>query len=116
MPILAAPAFFGNLFLELFAFRPCLIHKNYDRMCPYSKQEYKGGDRDGNNQKQGIGTRLLKAVMEKYESVYQMELLTDDRVIEGKIFPVYVCQKVQDRLGLRMVEGYAFRAVNPVFR
>lgn len=78
MPILAAPAFFGNPFLELFAFRPCLIHKNYDRMCPYSKQEYKGGDRDGNNQKQGIGTRLLKAVMEKYESVYQMELLTDD--------------------------------------
>nr|WP_300863961.1 GNAT family N-acetyltransferase [uncultured Acetatifactor sp.] len=47
-------------------------------MCPYSKQEYKEGDRDGNNQKQGIGTRLLKAVMEKYESVYQMELLTDD--------------------------------------
>lgn len=29
-------------------------------------------------QRQGIGKMLLKAVMEKYESVYRMELLTDD--------------------------------------
>lgn len=29
-------------------------------------------------QRQGIGTMLMKAVMERYPSVYQMELLTDD--------------------------------------
>ena len=28
-------------------------------------------------QRKGIGTKLLKAVMEKYKDVYQMELLTD---------------------------------------
>ncbi len=29
-------------------------------------------------QKMGIGTKLMKSVMEKYNHVYQMELLTDD--------------------------------------
>ena len=29
-------------------------------------------------QRKGIGTKLLKAVMEKYKDVYQMELLTDN--------------------------------------
>ncbi len=29
-------------------------------------------------QRQGIGTMLLKAVMDKYQSVYQMELLTEN--------------------------------------
>lgn len=29
-------------------------------------------------QRKGIGTRLLKAVMDKYKDVYQMELLTDN--------------------------------------
>lgn len=29
-------------------------------------------------QRRGIGTKLLKAVIEKYPCVYQMELLTDD--------------------------------------
>ncbi|MBP7174909.1 MAG: GNAT family N-acetyltransferase [Thermoclostridium sp.] len=29
-------------------------------------------------QRQGIGTMLLKAIMEKYQSVYQMELFTDN--------------------------------------
>ena len=28
-------------------------------------------------QRQGIGTMILKAIMEKYQSVYQMELLTE---------------------------------------
>ena len=31
-------------------------------------------------QRKGIGTKLLKAVMEKYHDVYQMELLTDNTV------------------------------------
>lgn len=31
-------------------------------------------------QRKGIGTKLLKAVMEKYKDVYQMELLTDNTV------------------------------------
>ena len=31
-------------------------------------------------QRQGIGTMILKAIMEKYQSVYQMELLTDNTV------------------------------------
>ena len=29
-------------------------------------------------QRQGIGSKLLQAVMERYQDVYQMELLTDD--------------------------------------
>ena len=29
-------------------------------------------------QRRGVGTKLLKAVMEKYKGVYQMQLLTDD--------------------------------------
>ena len=29
-------------------------------------------------QRKGIGTKLLRAVMEKYKDVYQMELLTDN--------------------------------------
>ncbi len=29
-------------------------------------------------QRKGIGTKLLKAVMDKYKDVYQMELLTDN--------------------------------------
>ncbi|MBR1757114.1 MAG: GNAT family N-acetyltransferase [Lachnospiraceae bacterium] len=29
-------------------------------------------------QRQGIGTKLLKTVMDKYKDVYQMELLTDN--------------------------------------
>ena len=29
-------------------------------------------------QRKGIGTKLLKAIMEKYKYVYQMELLTDN--------------------------------------
>ena len=29
-------------------------------------------------QRKGIGTKLLKAVVEKYKNVYQMELLTDN--------------------------------------
>ena len=29
-------------------------------------------------QRQGVGTRLLRSVMERYKTVYQMELLTDD--------------------------------------
>lgn len=29
-------------------------------------------------QRQGIGSKLLQAVMERYRDVYQMELLTDD--------------------------------------
>ena len=29
-------------------------------------------------QRMGIGTRLIKAVLEKYKDVYQVELLTDD--------------------------------------
>lgn len=29
-------------------------------------------------QRQGIGTKLLKAVIDKYSDVYQMQLLTDD--------------------------------------
>ena len=29
-------------------------------------------------QRKGIGTRLLKAVMDKYNDVYQMELMTDN--------------------------------------
>ena len=29
-------------------------------------------------QRKGIGTKLLKAVLEKFKNVYQMELLTDD--------------------------------------
>ena len=29
-------------------------------------------------QRRGIGTKLLKAVMDKYKDVYQMELLTDN--------------------------------------
>lgn len=29
-------------------------------------------------QRRGVGTRLMRAVMERYASVYQMELLTDD--------------------------------------
>ncbi|MBR3018060.1 MAG: GNAT family N-acetyltransferase [Clostridia bacterium] len=31
-------------------------------------------------QRKGIGTKLLKAVMDKYHDVYQMELLTDNTV------------------------------------
>lgn len=31
-------------------------------------------------QRKGIGTKLLKTIIDKYESVYQMELLTDDTV------------------------------------
>lgn len=31
-------------------------------------------------QRKGIGTKLLKAVVEKYNDVYQMELLTDNTV------------------------------------
>ena len=30
------------------------------------------------HQRKGIGTKLLKAVMDKYSDVYQMELLTDN--------------------------------------
>ena len=30
------------------------------------------------HQRKGIGTKLLKAVVEKYKDVYQMELLTDN--------------------------------------
>ena len=30
------------------------------------------------DQRKGIGTKLLKAVMEKYKDVYQIELLTDN--------------------------------------
>lgn len=30
------------------------------------------------HQRKGIGTKLLKAVVEKYKNVYQMELLTDN--------------------------------------
>ncbi len=29
-------------------------------------------------QRHGVGTRLLRSVMERYKTVYQMELLTDD--------------------------------------
>ena len=29
-------------------------------------------------QRMGIGTKLIKSVMEKYKDVYQIELLTDD--------------------------------------
>ena len=37
-------------------------------------------------QRQGIGTRLLRSVLERYKTVYQMELLTDDTEITNSFY------------------------------
>ena len=49
-------------------------------------------------QRKGIGTKLLKAVMDKYHDVYQMELLTDNTV-KAKAFYRSVGFTASDDIG-----------------